>query len=244
MTITLNDLCLVVPIKNEKTNPSLYLKFLETIYQDYSVIFVFDDHDESALAELKALAPIRFKTVKNQGSGVGDAIVTGLKASSAKYAGIMCCDDIWPLYYLDLVSDAILADEQSIVSLTRYAKGGKRLHGDRLQILFSTSANLILWILTGVSDVTSAARFGSRSKLLSLYEQHETQGWEVNLVFLMRALNAGLPINELPVVSVDRLRHGQSSFNFKRWLVLYLGTLAKSYSVKRNKGHILRPTNS
>lgn len=236
---SLNNLTFVIPIKNEVLNPSIFISFVQLMYKDFELIFVYDDDDERALTELEPLLCNNVRVVKNYGEGVGDAIVSGVEACRTKNVGVICCDDIGPLYYLDIIARELDLNPSSIIGMTRYVKGGARLHGDVIQIAFSKTANKILSILTGVSDLTSAARYGEKETMLQLYDNHDTKGWEVNLVFILRALSRKIPLNEVPVVSVDRLRHGKSSFDLRKWFRLYSKTLIQHFTFKRNCGRVI-----
>ena len=52
---SLNNLTFVIPIKNEVLNPSIFISFVELMYKDFELIFVYDDDDERALTELEPL---------------------------------------------------------------------------------------------------------------------------------------------------------------------------------------------
>ena len=237
--LSLRNLTFIMPIKNEVLNPSIFISFVKLMYKDFELIFVYDDDDETALAELRPLLNDSVRAIKNSGNGVGDAIVSGIVACKTKYVGVICCDDIGPIYFLDIIANELTANPKAIIGMTRYAKGGARLHGDIVQIAFSKTANRILSIFTGVSDLTCAARYGDREMMLNLFADHQTNGWEVNLVFILRALKRKIPLNEIPVVSVDELRHGKSSFDLKKWFKLYSQTLMKHFTFKRNLGRVI-----
>jgi len=117
---------------------------------------------------------------------------------------------------------ALLDEGCDFVSGTRYAYGGRRLHGSLAGIIFSTFANFLFrqcgYVLT---DATTAFKMLKRSSFDQLNLQSRPIGWVVAFEIGIKAQLAGFKLGEVPVVSIDRIYGGQSTFRFWSWMVEY-----------------------
>ena len=56
----------------------------------------------------------------------------------------------------------------------------------------------------------------------------EEETWAFNLLFISNAKKNNYEIIEVPLISIDRIKFGNSTFNLLSWIMKYLKTLTKS----------------
>ena len=140
-------------------------------------------------------------------------------------------DDLGIVYQLDEIYKSLSEYDSSnkiLLTTTRYAKGGKRLHGSKIEHIFSIIANFFLKYIYGTTDCTTACRFSFKNNFYDLAKNIEEETWAFNLLFISNAKKNSYKIIEVPLISVDRLKFGNSTFNLFPWIMKYLKTLLKS----------------
>jgi hypothetical protein len=214
----------IVPIRNEKINVTLFYQTINAIYFNFDVLFVYDLTNENSINELKQINKTnpRVKFIFSKIPGVKRSITLALSHVKSECAGVLLADDLGILYRLDEVVDLLKKNPEAIISATRYTKGGKRMYGSFVEILFSKTANSIFKILYNLDDATTAFRFGKTKKLLKIYNQTKNNDWSINLEISFIAKKNLIPIIFVPIISIDRLRFGESTFKLKTWFYEYI----------------------
>ena len=136
---------------------------------------------------------------------------------------IFAADEVGPVLAID---DMIALMDQGcdFVSCTRYAHGGRRLGGSLIGGVLSRLANWLFCRLSGcrLTDATT----GIKMFRPELFEQLDLEarpiGWAVTFEMAIKAQLAGLTLGEVPIVSIDRLYGGKSTFVLGPWVSEYL----------------------
>ena len=110
------------------------------------------------------------------------------------------------------------------VSCTRYAHGGRRLGGSFIGGVLSRTANRLLHMFCGskLSDATTGIKMFRKSVFDAMHLEAKPVGWAVTFEMALKAQLGGLKLGEVPIISIDRLYGGQSSFKLGPWFWEYL----------------------
>ena len=110
-----------------------------------------------------------------------------------------------------------------LVSATRYSLGGKRYGGSFLGHSLSRFANYIFKIITGsiMTDCTTGIKMFDK-KIWTKINPESNIGWSFAFELSIKAQILNYKIGEVPIISVDRLFGGQSTFLLSSWTKGYL----------------------
>jgi hypothetical protein len=110
------------------------------------------------------------------------------------------------------------------VSCTRYAHGGRRLGGSWVGGILSRLANRMFCRLSGcqLTDATTGIKMFKPELFERLHLEARPIGWAVAFEMGIKAQLAGLVLGEVPIVSIDRLYGGKSTFVLGPWVSEYL----------------------
>ena len=219
-------LSILIPVRNEGINVKIMLKILRSVLDvSHEVLIIYDspaDNSVTVVKQLKKTYP-QVKSVKNKfGKGVANAIRSGVNASVGKYVLIFAVDEIGPVIAIeDMIS--LLDKGCDFVSCTRYAYGGRRLGGSILEGFLSRVANYLFHLIIGstLTDSTTGIKMFRREifEQLTLTSQ---VGWAIVFEMSIKVQEKRLKLGEVPIVSIDRLYGGTSSFQLNRWFIEYL----------------------
>jgi glycosyltransferase involved in cell wall biosynthesis len=240
-----------LPVRNEGLNLKVMLKMLRAfVAVPHEVIVVYDDPRDTSLevAEASSLAYTQLRGVENKlGRGVINAIRAGVEAAVGEYILIFAADEVGPVMAIDNML-ALMNQGCELVSCTRYAMGGRRLGGSLIGHFLSKVANkLIQWTSGSVlSDGTTGIKMFRRSIFPKLGLEAKPVGWAVAFEMSLKAQHIGLKLGEVPIVSIDRLFGGKSSFRLVPWCREYFrwfmwGTLNLRRGVKMRRRDVLTP---
>ena len=100
---------------------------------------------------------------------------------------------------------------------------GRPRFGKRAGLL-SRAANKLFHVLAGsvLSDSTTGIKMFRRELFERLDLQSRPIGWAVTFEMAMKAEAAGVRLGEVPIISIDRLYGGQSTFRLGPWVGEYL----------------------
>jgi dolichol-phosphate mannosyltransferase len=234
MTIGQNDpqvsniaLSILVPVRNEGINLEVFIKVLEVMVETpHEVLVVHDTLDDDCIPVVSKIRT-RYPNVRlvhnTLGRGVINAIKAGVKASIGEVILITVCDELGiVLVFEDML--ALIRQGCDLVSGTRYAHGGRRLGGSWIGKFLSRSANRLLGYLCGsmLTDATTGLKMFRRSVFDRFDLEAKPIGWAVVFEMGLKAQLAGLRLGEVPVISIDRLYGGKSTFKLGSWLQEYL----------------------
>jgi len=164
--------------------------------------------------------------ILNEGLGVLGAIKTGVKFSNCEYSIICAADECLPILKIDQFYEHLEAGVD-FVSGTRYSKGGKRYGGSIVGKSISLMANLCLRLKfrNGMTDFTTGIKAFKNSHLDELLFGANSVGWSCALTLALNASKLNLSIKEVPIISVDRMFGGSSTFQLKKWIFGYLNAI-------------------
>jgi len=221
-------LSIVLPVYNEKESLPLMIRILNsTLEFEHEVIIVYDDLNDNCIPEAEKLKKnlSNIKLVHNNiGRGVKYAIATGIKNSKFETVLITSVDEIFPILSIEKMLNMIIREDYDFVSGTRYKNGGKRLGGSLVGHLLSLLANKSFSILTNfpLSDLTTGIKMFKKDFFNRVEINTEPVGWVFAFELSIKAYIMNLKIGEVPLVSVDRLFGGSSTFKLGIWVKEYL----------------------
>jgi len=223
------DLSIIIPMFNEAENAETTLRRVEealTSFQgDYEIIPVNDGSTDNTLEVLNKISKedqkIRIVSYsKNIGRGM--ALRKGFKESSGEIIVSIDADLSYdPHYILDLVG--ALRDEQDIdfVLASPYMPGGSVINVPFSRLWISKLGNRILRYAMPNRIYTSTGIFRAyRRKVLDSLE-FESDGKEIHLEILSKALALGYRVKEIPAILTSRKR-GKSKFKLKKTATSHL----------------------
>src|ERR1041385_4790984 len=73
-----------------------------------------------------------------------------------------------------------------------------------------------------ISDATTGCKMFRRDQFEKFHLESRPIGWAFAFEMAIKAQNLGLSLGEVPLVSIDRLFGGESSFRLGPWLLEYL----------------------
>jgi GT2 family glycosyltransferase len=220
-------LSVLLPVRNEGLNLQIMLKILRsTLEISHEVLVVVDSWDDESVPVTRALqkAMPTVRLIHNElGPGVINAIRAGVAAARGDYVLIFAADEVGPVLAIeDMLS--LMAEGCDLTSCTRYAHGGRRLGGSVVGGFLSRLANHILCKLGGCAftDASTGIKMFRREIFDRLTLESRPVGWVVALEMALKAQLLGLKLGEVPIVSIDRLYGGKSTFRLGRWSAAYL----------------------
>ncbi|KAK8944968.1 hypothetical protein KSP39_PZI007582 [Platanthera zijinensis] len=209
-----NMYSIIIPTYNERLNIALvvYLVFKHLREFDFEIIIVDDsspDGTQDIVKQLQLLYGeerilLRARTKK---LGLGTAYCHGLKHASGDFVIIMDADLSHHPKYLPSFIRKQKETGASIVTGTRYVRGGG-VHGwNLMRKLTSRGANVLaqtfLW--PGVSDLTGSFRLYKKSVLEDVIGSVVSKGYVFQMEMIVRASRKGYHIEEVPITFVDRV---------------------------------------
>lgn len=218
---------ILLPVRNEGINLRIMLKILRAVLEiPHEVLVVCDTLEDTSIPVVTSMQReySNLRLIHNQlGCGVTNAIRAGVESARGRYVLIFAADEIGPVLAIEDML-ALMEEGCDFVSCTRYAHGGRRLGGSTIgQILSRTANRLFHWISGCVlTDATTGIKLIRRSVFDQLRLEAGPVGWAVAFEMSMKAQLAGLKLGEVPIVSIDRLYGGESSFRVGPWAVEYL----------------------
>ena len=219
----------VVPMYNEEANVSTTLARISTAFRavggDWEVIAVDDGStDRTALSVLSfAEEEPRVRLVSYfPNRGRGWALRQGFAASNKEILITADADLSYSEEYLLAMAQILQAHpEVDIVVASPYTKGGGVENVPFWRLWISKLGNRILGFAMkrGLATVTGMVR-GYRRKVLEVLEL-ESEGKEIHLEILSRALGMGYRVVEMPAVLKAR-KFGKSKFKFTATAVSHI----------------------
>lgn len=211
------QLSILVPVKNDGINLKIMIKVLSaTVECSYEVIVIYDFDEDDAVPILKTLEArySNVKGIKNKyGVGISDALHTGIETARGEYVLIFAADEVGPVIAIEDMLE-LMKQGCDLVSCTRYAYGGRRLGGSFIGGVLSRLANGLFrtFISAGLSDCTTGIKMLRKGVFESLNLSHGIRTWAIAFELGIKAQFAGLQLGEVPIVSIDRLYGGKSTF--------------------------------
>jgi dolichol-phosphate mannosyltransferase len=223
------DLSIVIPMFNEAENVKNTLSRVEeslsTFKGNYEIVAVNDGSTDNTFEILKEIAERnkRIKVVsypKNMGRGM--ALRRGFKESQGEIVVSIDADLSYdPKYILDLIEALEKNSHIDFVLASPYMPGGGAKDVPSLRLWISKLGNKILRFAMPNRIHTSTGIFRAyRRKVLDSIEL-ESDGKEIHLEILSKALALGFRVKEVPAVLTGRKR-GASKFKFRKTAISHL----------------------
>jgi len=219
-------LSILIPVRNEGINIKIMLKILNAIIEgQHEILVIHDSLNDDTIPAVKSIEKIypNVKLIHNQlGKGVVNAIRAGVQASKGEYILIFAADEIGPVLAIDDMI-ALLDQGCDLVSCTRYAFGGRRLGGSLIGGFLSRLANKLLCVLSGskLSDATTGIKIFRRKVFENITLESKPIGWAFIFELALKAQKHGMRLGEVPIISIDRLYGGKSTFLIWPWVKEY-----------------------
>lgn len=218
---------ILIPVRNEGMHIKIMLKILNSALDgQHEILVIHDLPDDETIGVVKSMGGI-YPNVRlihnNFGKGVVNAVKAGVEASEGEYILIFAADEIGPVLAIeDMVY--LLDNGCDLVSCTRYAYGGRRLGGSLIGGFLSRFANKLLCVLSGsvLTDATTGIKMFKRSVFKEIPLESRPIGWAFIFEFAVKAQYKGLRLGEVPIISIDRLYGGKSTFLLWPWVKEYL----------------------
>jgi len=223
------DLSIIIPMFNEGENIEPTLSQVETelvsFQGTYEIIAVNDGSLDNTLENLEKVATRngRLRIVSHaKNIGRGMALRSGFKEARGEIVVSIDADLSYdPCYILDLLK--ILRNEEDIdfVLASPYMPGGGVQGVPLLRLWVSRLGNKVLRFAMPNRIYTSTGIFRAyRKKVLDSLEL-ESEGKEIHLEILSKALALGYRVREIPAILTGR-KKGKSKFKFKKTTVSHL----------------------
>jgi glycosyltransferase involved in cell wall biosynthesis len=217
------DLSIVIPMFNEAENAEATLRRVEEVLASFSgayeIIAVNDGSLDNTLDVLNRLAE-RDKKLKvvsySKNAGRGMALKKGFKGSSGEIIVSIDADLSYsPKYILDLVDTLRREPELDLVLASPYMPGGGVRNVPFHRLWISRLGNKVLRFAMPNRIYTSTGIFRAyRKKVLDSLEL-ESDGKEIHLEILSKALALGYRVKERPAILTSR-KKGKSKFKFRK----------------------------
>jgi len=231
MTETPVALTILLPVRNETMNLRVMLRILNAVLVvPHEIIVIFDDEADTSIAvveDVRAAYPEVRPLLNRAGRGVAFAIRAGVADARGERVLIFAADEVGPALVIDDML-TLMDEGVEFVSATRYAHGGRRLGGSVIGHILSRAANWLLNTASGtaLSDSTTGIKMFRRADFPRLSRDTKSVGWAIAFEMAINAQLAGLKLGEVPIISIDRLFGGQSTFRLLPWVMGYFGYFA------------------
>ena len=221
-------LTILLPVRNEEMNLRVMLRIIKTVLEvPHEILVIHDTADDRSIPvvrEAQAAYP-GLRLVHNRvGRGVINAIRAGVAESRSDIITILCADDTGPVLVVEDMLALVREQHCDFVSCTRYAYGGRRLGGSLIGGVLSRVANWMFYHIarSPFTDATTGCKMFRKSAFAPMKLESRPIGWAFAFERAIKVRHLGIKMGEVPLVSIDRLFGGQSSFKLGPWLVEYL----------------------
>jgi len=220
-------LSIIIPVLNEGINLKIMLKFLKvSIDIPHEVLIVYDSLNDDSIPVVKSMQKSypRLRNIHNKlGRGVPNAIKSGVDAAVADYVLIFTADDIGPVPSIDDMI-ALMDGGCDLVGGTRYSYGGKRIGGSFMGGILSRIGNKTFRLLSGsvFTDSTEGVMMFRKTIFNKIKIESKDLSWAVAFEISIKVHDIAEKLGEVPMISIDRLYGGKSSFSLGPWLKEYL----------------------
>lgn len=223
------NLSVIIPMYNESENIESTLVrvkgALESFNGNYEIIAVNDGSLDKTLEILNSLAE-KNETISvvsySPNRGRGAALRAGFKESKGEIVVSIDADLSYdPRYILDLVKTLYVEPSIDFVLASPYMPGGGVKDVPFFRLWISRMGNKVLRLAMPNRIYTSTGIFRAyRRKVLDSLEL-ESDGKEIHLEILSKALAIGYRVKEIPAILTGREK-GRSKFKFKKTTISHL----------------------
>ena len=214
---------IIIPVYNEGENIiSVLNKFDSEVKTPFKILLCYDHDDDTSLQAIKGRS-FRFEVLplKNQGTGVHSAVMTGFNYTNAECVIVFPADDVDNQNIIDMMYDNFLEGNEVVVA-SRFIEGGSMAGCPILKSMLVRIASTTLYYLSSipVRDASNGFRLFSR-KILNHVQIESTKGFTYSIELLVKCARLKWPIGEVPAKWRERSK-GKSRFQVIRWTPKYL----------------------
>lgn len=241
-------LTILIPVRNEGINLRVMLKLLKALVDvPHEVVVVYDDPNDDSIEAIESVRESNpnVRGVLNElGRGVINAIRAGVDSAKGDFVLIFAADEVGPALAIDNMLE-LMDGGCEFVSCTRYAYGGRRLGGSAIGGFLSRWANRLFPILAGsvFTDCTTGIKMFRREIFEQMNLESRPIGWAVAFEMAIKAQLMGFKLGEVPIISIDRLFGGKSTFKLGPWVGEYSrwffwGAIKKRGEMRKNRSKV------
>jgi len=160
--------------------------------------------------------------LNERGPGAVNAIKSGVDAARSENILLLAADELGPVIAIeDMLT--LMDDGCEFVSATRYRYGGRRLGGSLISQILSRVGNFLFQSLSRspFTDLTTGIKMFKKRLFYSLDLEARNIGWAIIFEMAIKVQYANVPLGEVPIISIDRLYGGESTFRPRSWLAEY-----------------------
>lgn len=215
---------ILIPVYQEGAAIRRVLDHLAANVRTPSRILICYDHDhDSTLEHVRGYSPSPFEMVlvKNEGTGVHGAIMTGFRRSTASAVVVYPADDDTNAGILDRMAE-LYGEGHDIVTPSRFMKGGCMKGCRWTKAALVRTAAFLLYHAAGLPthDPTNGFRLFSR-RIITEIPVESTSGFAFSIELLVKSCRRGWRVAEIPAVWFER-KQGKSRFQILKWMPVYL----------------------
>jgi len=223
------DLSIVIPMFNEAENVESTLRRVEeamaSFQGTYEIVAVNDGSLDDTLAILKRLAAQneRVKVVSYSNNiGRGNALRKGFYESNGEVVVSIDADLSYdPQYIINFVETLKNEQQIDLVLASPYMPGGDVKNIPLLRLWISKLGNKILRFAMPNRIYTSTGIFRAYRRRVLDFLELESDGKEIHLEILSKAITLGFRVKEIPAVLTGRQK-GKSKFKFRKTALTHL----------------------
>jgi len=223
------DLSIVIPMFNEAENVESTLNQVEqalaSFQGTYEIIAVNDGSIDNTLEILKRMESQnrKIKVVSySKNIGRGMALRRGFRESRGEIVVSIDADLSYdPSYILDLVRPLRTGEDVDLVLASPYMPGGGVQNVPVLRLWISKLGNKILRFAMPNQIHTSTGIFRAYRKEVLDSLELESDGKEIHLEILSKAMALGYHVKEVPAILKGR-KKGRSKFKFRKTAISHL----------------------
>jgi len=223
------DLSIIIPMFNEAENVETTLSRVEEVTTSmggtYEIILVNDGSTDNTLEILRRISG-QNKKVKMasypRNMGRGKALRTGFKEASGEIIVSIDADLSYdPHYIIDLTETLRREEDIDFVLASPYMPGGGVENIPFSRLWISKLGNKILRFTMPNRIYTSTGIFRAYRKRVLDSLELESDGKEIHLEILSKAIALGFRVREVPAILTSR-KKGKSKFKFKKTATSHL----------------------
>jgi dolichol-phosphate mannosyltransferase len=223
------DLSIVIPMFNEAENAEATLRRVEeamvSFQGTYEIVAVNDGSTDNTLEKLKRVSEGDGKVEVvsySKNIGRGRALREGFKRSKGEIIVSIDADLSYdPHYILDFVKALRTEQDIDLVLASPYMPGGGVKNVPFFRLWISKLGNKILRLAMPNRIYTSTGIFRAYRRNLVDSLELESDGKEIHLEILSKALALGYRVKEMPTILTGR-KKGRSKFKFKKTTISHL----------------------
>jgi len=223
------DLSIIIPMFNEAENAETTLSRVEKVATSiggtYEIILVNDGSTDNTLDVLRRILVLN-KNVKvvsyQKNMGRGKALRRGFKDASGEIVVSIDADLSYdPHYIIDLTESLRKEEDVDFVLASPYMPGGGVENIPFTRLWISKLGNKILKYAMPNRIYTSTGIFRAYRKRVLDSLELESDGKEIHLEILSKAIALGFRVKEVPAILTSR-KKGKSKFKFKKTATSHL----------------------